>query len=125
VTGLQLDSRRIEEGDLFVAVGGGADFVPHALARGAAAALIPDDPNAALAAVAGAVRDRSGAQVVAITGATGKTTTKDILAALCMPLARTISAGSTPTPRSASPRWACAGSGRSRGSRRSRGLTWA
>ena len=90
VTGVKIDSRRVEEGDLFVAVGGGADFVPHALARGAAAALVPDDANAALATIAGAVRDRSQARVVAITGATGKTTTKDILAALCMPLARTI-----------------------------------
>jgi UDP-N-acetylmuramoyl-tripeptide--D-alanyl-D-alanine ligase len=90
VTGVKIDSRRIEEGDLFVAVGAGSDFVAHALARGAAAALEPDDPHAALAAVAGAVRDRSQARVVAITGATGKTTTKDILAALCLPSARTI-----------------------------------
>lgn len=90
VTGLTIDSRRIEEGDLFVAVRGGVDFVQHALARGAAAALVPDDAQAALAAIAGAVRDRSSARVIAITGATGKTTTKDILAALCMPLARTI-----------------------------------
>ena len=55
VTGLQVDSRRIEEGDLFVAVGGGRDFVEHALARGAAAALVPDDHAEALAAIAGAV----------------------------------------------------------------------
>lgn len=90
VTGVEIDSRRIEEGDLFVAVGAGADFVAHALARGAAAALVPGDAHAALAAIAGAVRDRSRARVVAITGATGKTTTKDILAALCMPLVRTV-----------------------------------
>ncbi len=90
VTGLAIDSRRVEEGDLFVAVGGGADFVPHALARGAAAALVPNDAHAALATIAGAVRDRSQARVVGITGATGKTTTKDILAALCAPHARTI-----------------------------------
>ena len=90
VTGLQIDSRRIEEGDLFVAVGGGADFVQHALARGAAAALVPEDGPAALAAVAGAVRDRSSARVVGITGSTGKTSTKDILYAMCAPHARTI-----------------------------------
>ena len=71
VTGLQIDSRRIAEGDLFVAVGGGVDFVEHALARGAAAALVPDDAHAALAAVAGTVRDRTKAKVVAITGSTG------------------------------------------------------
>lgn len=90
VTGLQIDSRRIAEGDLFVAVGGGADFVEHALARGAAAALVPNDAHAALAAVAGTVRDRSGARVVAITGSTGKTSTKDILYAICAPQAKTI-----------------------------------
>ena len=93
VTGLQIDSRRIEEGDLFVAVDGGADFVAHALARGASAVLVPDDAHAAhaaLATIAGAVRDRSSARVVAITGSTGKTTTKDILAALCVPHLRTV-----------------------------------
>jgi UDP-N-acetylmuramoyl-tripeptide--D-alanyl-D-alanine ligase len=90
VTGLQIDSRRVAEGDLFVAVGGGADFVEHALARGAAAALVPDDAHAALAAVAGTVRDRSAAKVVAITGSTGKTSTKDILYAICAPQAKTI-----------------------------------
>jgi UDP-N-acetylmuramoyl-tripeptide--D-alanyl-D-alanine ligase len=90
VTGLQIDSRRIEEGDLFVAVGGGADFVAHALARGASAVLEPDDAHAALATIAGAVRDRSSARIVAVTGSTGKTTTKDILAALCTPHLRTV-----------------------------------
>lgn len=90
VTGMQIDSRRIAEGDLFVAVGGGADFVEHALARGAAAALVPDDPVRALAAVAAAVRDRSKARVVGITGSTGKTSTKDILYALCAPHRRTV-----------------------------------
>ncbi|HEX4521164.1 MAG TPA: UDP-N-acetylmuramoyl-tripeptide--D-alanyl-D-alanine ligase [Gaiellaceae bacterium] len=91
VTGMQIDSRRIEEGDLFVAVGaGGSDFIAHALARGAAAALVPDDPHAALAAIGGAVRDRSDARIVGLTGATGKTTTKDILAALCSPHRRTV-----------------------------------
>ena len=90
VTGVQIDSRRIDEGDLFVAVGGGADFAAHALARGAAAVLVPDDAHVALAALGGAVRQRSSARVVAITGATGKTTTKDILYALCTPHLRTI-----------------------------------
>ena len=90
VTGLQIDSRRIEEGDLFVAVSGGEDFTAHALARGAAAVLVPEEPHAALATVAGTVRDRSTARVVAITGSTGKTTTKDILAALCAPHLRTV-----------------------------------
>jgi UDP-N-acetylmuramoyl-tripeptide--D-alanyl-D-alanine ligase len=90
VTGLQIDSRRIEEGDLFVAVAGGEDFTAHALARGAAAVLVPDQPHEALATIAGAVRERASARIVAITGSTGKTTTKDILAALCTPHLRTV-----------------------------------
>ncbi len=90
VTGMQGDSRRIEEGDLFVAVGGGVDFVEHALAHGASAALVPEDAFAALATIAGAVRDRSNARVVGITGSTGKTSTKDILFALCAPHLRTV-----------------------------------
>ena len=90
VTGVQIDSRRVRDGDLFVAVGGGADFVEHALARGASAALVPDDANAALATIASTVRSRSRARVVGITGSTGKTSTKDILFAICAPHARTI-----------------------------------
>jgi len=92
VTGVQVDSRRIGEGDLFVAVGAGTDFCKHAFARGAAATLVPEDAFAALAALGGAVRDRSSAQVVGITGSMGKTSTKDLLAALCAPAARTIAA---------------------------------
>jgi UDP-N-acetylmuramyl pentapeptide synthase len=92
VTGLQVDSRRVEEGDLFVAVGDGADFVKHAFARGAAAVLVPDDAFGALAALAGLVRERSAARFVAITGSMGKTSTKDILAAICGPQRRTVAA---------------------------------
>jgi UDP-N-acetylmuramoyl-tripeptide--D-alanyl-D-alanine ligase len=92
VTGLQTDSRRVEEGDLFVAVGGGADFVKHAFARGAAATLVPADAFAALAALAGRVRERSAARFVAITGPMGKTSTKDILAAICAAQRRTVAA---------------------------------
>ena len=59
-------------------------------ARGASAALVPSDAFAALAAIAAAVRRRSQARVVGITGSTGKTSTKDILFALCAPHRRTI-----------------------------------
>ena len=92
VTGVRIDSRRIEEGDLFVAVNGGRDFVKHAFARGAAAALVPEDAFGALAALGRAVRERSTARVVGITGSTGKTSTRDILAALCRGRARTVAA---------------------------------
>jgi len=89
-TGVQVDSHRIAEGDLFVAVGRGADFRKHAFARGAAATLVPDDAFSALAAIGRAVRDRAAARMVGITGSMGKTSTKDLLAALCAPSARTI-----------------------------------
>ena len=90
VTGVHIDSRRVAPGDLFVAVGRGAEFVEDALARGAAATLVPEEPFAAFAALGSAVRDRTSARVVGITGSTGKTSTKDILAALCAPAARTV-----------------------------------
>jgi UDP-N-acetylmuramoyl-tripeptide--D-alanyl-D-alanine ligase len=90
VTGVQVDSRRVAPGDLFVAVGRGAEFVDDAKARGAAATLVPDEPFAAFAALGSAVRERTSARVVGITGSTGKTSTKDILAALCSPAARTV-----------------------------------
>jgi UDP-N-acetylmuramoyl-tripeptide--D-alanyl-D-alanine ligase len=92
VTGVQVDSRRIQPGDLFVAVGRGVEFVDDARARGAAATLVPHDAFAALGRIGRAVRDRSSARVVGITGSMGKTSTKDILAALCSPAARTVAA---------------------------------
>ena len=92
VTGVRVDSRLVEEGDLFVAVGTGADYVKHAFARGAAAALVPDDAHRALAALGRAVRERSAAKVVGVTGSIGKTSTKDLLAAMCAATARTVAA---------------------------------
>jgi UDP-N-acetylmuramoyl-tripeptide--D-alanyl-D-alanine ligase len=91
-TGVQVDSRRIAPGDLFVAVGRGSEFVDDALTRGAAATLVPHDAFASLARIGRAVRDRSSARIVGITGSMGKTSTKDILAALSAPSARTIAA---------------------------------
>src|SRR4029079_454125 len=91
-TGLQTDSRRVEHGDLFVAVRSGVEYVEDALAHGAAAALVPGDAYAALAAFAGRVRERSGARFGAITGSMGKTSTKDILAAICSSQRSTVAA---------------------------------
>ena len=85
------DSRRARPGDLFVALNTGTRFVEDALARGAAT-LVPRDQHAALAALARLVRDRSEAQVVAVVGSTGKTTTKDALAALCAAVTPTVAA---------------------------------
>ena len=92
ITGVQVDSRRIVDGDLFVAVGDGARFRDDAFARGAAATLIPDDAFAAMAALGRTVRSRSSARVVAITGSYGKTTTKDILASIAIPRRPTVAA---------------------------------
>lgn len=92
VTGVDVDSRRIRPGDLFVAVSGGEAFLDDARARGAAATLVPGDALAALAALGSAVRARSDARVVAITGSVGKTSTKDILAALLRSRLRTVAA---------------------------------
>ena len=91
VTGVKADSREVDPGDLFVALNTGVQFVEDARARGAAT-LVPDEQEAALASLASLVRSKSEAQVVAVVGSAGKTTTKDILGALCAPHARTISA---------------------------------
>jgi UDP-N-acetylmuramoyl-tripeptide--D-alanyl-D-alanine ligase len=100
IRGVTVDSRRVAPGDLFVALPGarahGAAFADAALAAGAVAALVPQDaagprrvvvadPLQALGLLAAEVRRRSRARVVAVTGSTGKTSTKDILAALVRP----------------------------------------
>ena len=92
VTGVQIDSRRVRQGDLFVAVRGGVAFVDDARANGAAATLVPDDDFAALAAIGHAAREHITARVVAVTGSVGKTSTKDILTALLRGSANVVSA---------------------------------
>jgi UDP-N-acetylmuramoyl-tripeptide--D-alanyl-D-alanine ligase len=89
ITAVKADSREVGPGDLFVALNTGVQYVDEARARGAAT-LVPDDQEAALAAIASLVRAKSDAQVVAVVGSTGKTTTKDILGALCAPHVSTI-----------------------------------
>ncbi|WP_067665963.1 UDP-N-acetylmuramoyl-tripeptide--D-alanyl-D-alanine ligase [Nocardia miyunensis] len=88
------DSRAVGPGGIFVAVRGarvdGHDYVPDALAAGAACvlasrpvgapAVVVDDVVDALGRLARHVLGRLGAQVVALTGSAGKTTTKDLLA---------------------------------------------
>ena len=89
ITAIRADSREVGPGELFVAINAGTGFVGDAQARGAAT-LVPDDQETALAALASLVRSKSAAQVVAVVGSAGKTTTKDILGALCAPHAPTI-----------------------------------
>jgi UDP-N-acetylmuramoyl-tripeptide--D-alanyl-D-alanine ligase len=89
ITGIRGDSREVGAGDLFVALNTGVRYVDEAQAQGAAT-LIPDQQEAALAALAALVRSKSDARVVAVVGSAGKTTTKDILGALCASHAPTI-----------------------------------
>jgi UDP-N-acetylmuramoyl-tripeptide--D-alanyl-D-alanine ligase len=91
VSGIVADSRSAGRGDLFVALNTGVRFVGDARARGAAT-LVPRDQESALAALASLVRGKSQAKVVAVVGSAGKTTTKDVLGALCAPHAPTIRA---------------------------------
>jgi UDP-N-acetylmuramoyl-tripeptide--D-alanyl-D-alanine ligase len=83
------DSRCARSGDLFVALNTGTRFVGDAEQRGAAT-LVPRDQHAALAALATLIRSRSPAQVVAVVGSTGKTSTKDALGALCSAVTPTV-----------------------------------
>ena len=89
VTRVTADSRDAGSGALFVALNTGVEYVDEARARGAST-LVPDDQEAALASLASLVRSKSDANVVAVVGSAGKTTTKDILGALCAPHVPTI-----------------------------------
>jgi UDP-N-acetylmuramoyl-tripeptide--D-alanyl-D-alanine ligase len=89
VVGIKADSRVVGPGDLFVALNTGVAYVGEARLRGAAT-LVPDDQEGALAALAGLVRAKSSARVVAVVGSTGKTTTKDMLGALCSAIVPTV-----------------------------------
>jgi UDP-N-acetylmuramoyl-tripeptide--D-alanyl-D-alanine ligase len=100
VRGVTTDSRKVAPGDLFVALAGersdGHSFVSSALAAGAAAVLVSRghrvaeggplievaDPGAALLDLARDERSSLRALVVGITGSTGKTCTKDFVAAV-------------------------------------------
>src|ERR1700760_4752426 len=100
VNGLSIDTRTLKEGDLFVALKGdnrdGHDFVAAAFAAKAGAALVSREMKGAggplltvghtqrgLEDLACAARARSHANILAVTGSAGKTTTKEILARAC------------------------------------------
>ncbi|MDT4908054.1 MAG: UDP-N-acetylmuramoyl-tripeptide--D-alanyl-D-alanine ligase [Pseudonocardiales bacterium] len=106
VTGsVEFDSRKVAAGGLFLAFPGehvdGHDYVGAAIEQGAVAALVTrpvDGPRievadgfAALAGLAGAVARRlTDTTVVAVTGSSGKTSTKDVLAHLLRRLGPTV-----------------------------------
>ncbi|MCA9665270.1 MAG: UDP-N-acetylmuramoyl-tripeptide--D-alanyl-D-alanine ligase, partial [Myxococcales bacterium] len=100
--GVSIDSRRVEAGQLFVAIAGerfdGHRFAAQALEAGAAAVLVSrqrevelpeggvalrvDDTRVALGRLARAWRERVAPTVIAVTGSMGKTTTKELLAGI-------------------------------------------
>lgn len=114
ITGISIDTRTLRPGDLFVALRGerhdGHDYVEQALAAGAAAAVVAVDAGLhqrldsrlrarlvpvpdtlqALGALARGVRRKAGAKVIAITGSAGKTSTKDLVAALAGQVCRVV-----------------------------------
>ncbi len=95
-TGVSIDTRTLQPGDLFVALrgehGDGHDHVAEALARGAAGAVVQRDlPGAtllvhdtldALWQLGRYARARFSGRTVAVTGSVGKTTTKEMLRAV-------------------------------------------
>ena len=106
VTGtVEHDSRKVRDGGLFVAIPGervdGHDFAAAAHAAGAVAVLatrpvpvpsiLVDDVLVALGRLARAVVDRlPGMTIVGITGSSGKTSTKDLVAQLCRNMGETV-----------------------------------
>lgn len=103
--GVTTDSRKITEGVLFVALKGekfnGEDFANDALRKGAAAVLVSkgakdidgavlkvNDTLTAYQQIAGSWRRRFNIPVCAITGSSGKTTTKDLTAAVLSSLGK-------------------------------------
>lgn len=108
LTSVSTDTRTLAPGALFVALRGpsfdGHDFVAAALERRAAAVLVGradavpagasgvvvGDPLAALGRLAAWHRRRMPAQVMALTGSLGKTTTKELAAAILGELGPTL-----------------------------------
>ena len=101
--GVELDAGKVRADDLFVAVPGerieGHDLVPLAALHGARAALVArtwaqgvrelalplivvDEPLLALQQIAAAWRERLAATVVGVTGSVGKSSTKEVIAAV-------------------------------------------
>lgn len=97
-TGVSIDSRTVVVGALFVAIRGdrvdGHAYITEAIRRGATgvlashaediagdvAVVVVDDTVEALQRIGHFVRQESGADVVAITGSAGKTSTKELIA---------------------------------------------
>lgn len=95
---VSIDSRNIAQNSLFIAIAGenfdGHDFVEQSIASGAVVALvnqkindilpqiIVENTHNALGEIAAWVRKQSGAKIVALTGSSGKTSVKEMTAAI-------------------------------------------
>jgi UDP-N-acetylmuramoyl-tripeptide--D-alanyl-D-alanine ligase len=94
--GANIDSRKVQKGELFVALKAardGHDFIPAALEKGAAAvlcsrvegdfpAIVVEDTRIALGLLAKNMLCQMDTHVVAVTGSVGKSTTKEMIAAV-------------------------------------------
>lgn len=100
--GANFDSRRVRSGELFIAITGardGHDFAASALEKGAAAvvasrpvegpAIYVTDTVSALQDIARGYRETLSCRCVGITGSVGKTTTKEMIAAVLSTALRT------------------------------------
>jgi len=108
VTNVTIDSREAGEGSLFIAIKGDRfdahDFIPDVLAKGATAVVcsrhidgVPDDKaiyvndtRLALLELARRYRSEFSIPVVGLTGSVGKTTTKEMVAAVLSQKYRTL-----------------------------------
>ena len=111
--GISIDTRTLAGGEVFIALEGtqvdGHTFIPTAFDTGAAAAiarrswwsrrkaaraqgvhLLVDDPILALHAWGAQLRRYLNTQIIAVTGSSGKTTTKEMILALLRPLGETV-----------------------------------
>jgi UDP-N-acetylmuramoyl-tripeptide--D-alanyl-D-alanine ligase len=100
IAGVSIDTRTLKPGQMFVAIAGpnfdGHDFVAQAVERGASAVMVHrdvptppgvpvvrvEDTTQALKDLGRHVRLQAAIPVAAVTGSAGKTTTKEMLAAL-------------------------------------------
>jgi len=98
-SGFSIDSRKLEEGDIFVALAtekqDGHDYLSEAEGKGASAALVSkpneqlslpqivvEDPLQALQELGAAWRQKWRGRVIGVTGSCGKTSTKELLGLL-------------------------------------------
>lgn len=108
---VEIDSRKIQPGDLFVALVGervdGHDYVKQAFEKGAVAALVSRIPEGcehknllvvkdtleALVVLGKDARSRTGATIIGVTGSVGKTSTKEMLRLMLSAFGETYATG--------------------------------